>query len=71
MSMMMLQRIKALESKVSELTERLDSLEAKPVEQTRKLCPKCGVKPAYHFHVMYCQGQKNKNDDRNRNPSSP
>jgi hypothetical protein len=35
------------------------------------MCPKCGVKPAYFFHVKHCRGQKQENDDRNRDPGSP
>lgn len=30
--------------------------EALPLLNGRKLCPKCGKKPAYHFHVKNCKG---------------
>jgi DNA-directed RNA polymerase subunit M/transcription elongation factor TFIIS len=29
----------------------------------RKMCPKCGVKPAYFFHVRTCTGQKEEQKD--------
>jgi sarcosine oxidase delta subunit len=34
------------------------------------LCPHCGEKPGYFFHVRSCAKKKNKNDgdDRNRDP---
>ena len=34
---------------------------------SRKMCPKCGVKPAYFFHVRTCPGSKEeqKNADQN------
>jgi hypothetical protein len=31
------------------------TLASKPAE-TKKMCPKCGVKPAYFFHVRACKG---------------
>lgn len=63
MSMAETARIRALELKTVELENRLAALEyaqsTPPEEQTseRKMCPKCGVKPAYHFHVLHCQGK--------------
>jgi hypothetical protein len=38
-------------------------------QKTYKLCPKCGVKPAYFFHVRSCGKQKEEKthgDDGNR-----
>jgi DNA-directed RNA polymerase subunit M/transcription elongation factor TFIIS len=40
----------------------------------RKMCPKCGEKPAYFFHVRTCAGQKEEKQDaentlRRRDPS--
>jgi hypothetical protein len=46
-------------------TTTISSLAAK----TYKLCPKCGVKPAYFFHVRSCGKQKEEKthgDDGNR-----
>jgi hypothetical protein len=41
-----------------------------PVAPKYKLCPKCGVKPAYFFHVRSCRGKKQEEkthgDDGNR-----
>lgn len=34
---------------------------------TRKMCPKCGVKPAYFFHVRTCTGQKEEQKDADEN----
>jgi hypothetical protein len=68
-------RIKALEDKPAytpviskEILDELAKLEEKP---KKNMCPKCGVKPAYFFHVKHCRGQKQENDDRNRDPGSP
>jgi DNA-directed RNA polymerase subunit M/transcription elongation factor TFIIS len=39
-------------------------LDVKPAEKPeRKMCPKCGVKPAYFFHVRTCTGQKEEQKD--------
>jgi hypothetical protein len=47
---------------------------AKPLV-SRKLCPKCGVKPAYFFHVRTCTGQKEEKQDadtiRRRDQGTP
>jgi hypothetical protein len=64
---------------VRELQSRVAALEAKrevptvtiitPVEldavpeKKPKMCPKCGVKPAYFFHVRTCTGQKEEQKD--------
>jgi rRNA-processing protein FCF1 len=66
-------RIKALEEKPApviskEILDELAKLEEKP---KKNMCHKCGVKPAYFFHVKHCRGQKQENDDRNRDPGSP
>jgi ribosomal protein S27AE len=45
------------------LKERVDLLEARPsggVLTRQKMCPKCGEKPAYHFHVVNCSGKEEK-----------
>jgi hypothetical protein len=34
---------------------------------SRKMCPKCGVKPAYFFHVRTCPGQKEEQNDADQN----
>jgi hypothetical protein len=66
------------------VTQILDNkfLASKPldpakVEQNvgRAMCPKCGVKPNYFFHVKTCQGQKQKeeygeNPQRRRDPGT-
>ena len=67
-------RVGRLEAK--EVTRQMadnEALQSKPVmpqapEKTdRKMCPKCGVKPAYFFHVKNCAGkQKEHCDDGNR-----
>jgi hypothetical protein len=74
------QRVKGLEAKVEHLEQMvavmrqiLDSntLASKP--ETRKMCPKCGEKPNYFFHVKNCTGpEKNKNNgpDRRRDHST-
>ena len=65
MSMALQQRISALEEQVRTLNARMDGM-AKPngeIKQAitnpngpRKMCPKCGVKLAYHLHVKHCKG---------------
>ena len=71
------QMVRSLEARVKVLEERqihpeAVRLEVQPKSETtplRKMCPHCGVKPAYFFHVKYCRGQKQeKDDDRNRDP---
>jgi len=65
-------RVKVLESEVTAIRNRVGSLEAKPEvtpaevleavkqahtpEKPKKLCPKCGKKPGYFFHVKNCSG---------------
>jgi hypothetical protein len=60
MSMADQARIRAIELKLVELLNRLCAVEhainEPPEPSERKLCPKCGVKPAYHFHVLHCKG---------------
>jgi DNA-directed RNA polymerase subunit M/transcription elongation factor TFIIS len=54
-------RIKALEEKPApviskEILDELAKLEAQPEKPKKNMCPKCGVKPAYFFHVRSCKG---------------
>ena len=35
----------------------------KQIKAVRSMCPKCGVKPNYFFHVKTCNGQKEKQKD--------
>lgn len=71
-------RIAALESEVTALKRRpeqtvkvlidnplakLKELAEKQSKPDRKMCPKCGVKPGYFFHVKSCRGQKEKEND--------
>ena len=59
-------RVSALEAKAKEPAVTivtpvvLDAVEKKP---ERKMCPKCGVKPGYFFHVRTCTGQKEEQKD--------
>ena len=71
-------RVETLEAKVAEqeqakevVRQMLDSaaLASKPLEPARKMCPKCGVKPAYYFHVKNCP-QKEQKNGANGNRSS-
>ena len=76
------ERIKSNEETIRSLQSRVDSLSLanvapKLVERTKelegqpkRLCPHCGEKPGYFFHVRSCAKKKNKNDgdDRNRDP---
>jgi hypothetical protein len=39
----------------------------KPAEKKPKMCPKCGVKPGYFFHVRTCTGQKEEEQDAEQN----
>jgi hypothetical protein len=67
------QRLLALEAEVVAHRNRLGALEAREhqavtvaptqeaeveVTKARKMCPKCGEKPNYFFHVKTCQGKK-------------
>jgi hypothetical protein len=48
---------------------RSDGTQTAPAVAGHKLCPKCGVKPAYFFHVRSCGKQKEEKthgDDGNR-----
>ena len=79
------ERIQILEESNKSLQSRVDSLSLanvapKLVERTKelegqpqRLCPHCGEKPGYFFHVRSCAKKKNKNDgdDRNRDPGNP
>jgi hypothetical protein len=51
--------------------EALHKMEEKIEKPTRAMCPKCGVKPNYFFHVKTCTGQKDgdKATDRRRDQS--
>lgn len=63
-------RVGALEAERVVMRQMLDcaSLASKPldvskveanveqIKKTQKMCPKCGVKPAYFFHVRSCNG---------------
>jgi hypothetical protein len=69
-------RLRELEARIKALEDRQKPEAYMPVipekaAPTQKMCPKCGVKPAYFFHVKHCRGQKQENDDRNRDPGSP
>jgi hypothetical protein len=67
MSMQLQGRVSALEAEVKALRELVESLAAAPTEThepkqitnpngPRRMCPKCGVKPNYHLHVINCRG---------------
>ena len=72
-------RIKALEDKLNAApqvssTEMVQKTVSEPVDlhssvpaaaaPTRKMCPKCGVKPNHFFHVRKCgQQEKEKNGE--------
>jgi hypothetical protein len=67
MSMQLTQRVSTLEAEVKALREMVESLAAAPAESPeqkqitnpngpRRMCPKCGVKPNYHLHVLHCRG---------------
>lgn len=64
------QALRVLQAEVTALRDRVGKLESKPVvvsvpsplpanpesaTATRNMCPHCGVKPNYFFHVKYCQ----------------
>lgn len=64
MSMALQGRVSILEQQVRDLIARFDAM-AKPNGEhkepynpngPRKMCPKCGVKLAYHLHVKHCKG---------------
>ena len=67
--------LEALPDKLPALMQQvLDNafLASKPMEVAklsngkieRKMCPHCGVKPAYYFHTKNCKADKNKNNGR-------
>jgi hypothetical protein len=69
MSMQLQVRVTTLENEVKVLRELVTGLiqsieEGQPKKETlhlnpngpRQMCPKCGVKPAYHLHVVNCKG---------------
>lgn len=65
MSMQLQQRVSALEAEVRSLREvvagLIDAMTAPPglkvnANGPRQMCPKCGVKPNYHLHVVNCKG---------------
>jgi TPP-dependent indolepyruvate ferredoxin oxidoreductase alpha subunit len=72
-------RLQAIEARLKVLEERQIHPQAVRVveepqeskEPKKNMCPKCGVKPAYFFHVKHCKAEKNKNngDDGNRSTS--
>jgi hypothetical protein len=74
-------RLREIEARIKALEDRqkpeayMPAPVAAPVETrievSRNLCPHCGVKPNHFFHVRSCLKNKNKNDDRNRDPSTP
>lgn len=50
------QAIDGLITAMSDLNDPLpQELKANP-NGPRKMCPKCGVKPNYHLHVVNCKG---------------
>lgn len=71
----MLQMVKDLENRVAALEKRSASPDLAAIQelvrqtvadaptQERKMCPKCGEKPAYHFHVKNCTGKKEEKQD--------
>ena len=61
-------RVETLEAKVRQMLDSA-ALASKPLEPARKMCPKCGVKPAYYFHVKNCP-QKEQKNGANGNRSS-
>ena len=63
MSMQLTQRVSSLEARLKALEETIREMaaptqpEAKPNPNgPRAMCPKCGVKPNYHLHVVHCKG---------------
>jgi len=69
MSMLLTNRVSALENTVKELRATIDGLIAvmsEPPESEpkanpngpRQLCPKCHEVPAYYLHVKHCRGKK-------------
>jgi hypothetical protein len=62
-----LREFEDLKAKVQKLEEREVSrqifdnqtLSSKPLETNKKMCPHCGVQPAYHFHVVKCAKNNN------------
>lgn len=64
MSMQLTQRVSALEAEVKALRQTISDLIATMAEPEnkanpngpRRMCPKCGVKPNYHLHVINCRG---------------
>lgn len=69
-------RLKALEDRIKALEDRQKPESYQPVitipveleKPKTKLCPHCGVAPAYFFHVRSCLKKTKNNDDRNRDP---
>lgn len=64
MSIQLQVRVSVLEEALRKLTARVDDL-SKPNGEDhkatnpngpRRMCPKCGVKLAYHLHVKHCKG---------------
>ena len=41
------------------------------VKPKTRMCPKCGEKPGYFFHVRSCSGKKQKQNDGLRTPDTP
>ena len=63
--------LNVLRAEVTALRDRVGALEARSEvatlqdgKITRKMCPHCGVKPAYYFHTKNCKADKNKNNGR-------
>jgi hypothetical protein len=60
-------RVTALEAKAKEVPAVTIitpvELDITPQEKKPKMCPKCGVKPGYFFHVRTCTGQKEEKQD--------
>jgi hypothetical protein len=52
--------LRSLEARVKVLEDRAVApvVPAEPKVEGRAMCPKCGEKPNYHFHVKTCQGKK-------------
>jgi hypothetical protein len=71
--------VRTLEARVSELEKQkaqyasalLDALRkpVEPVQEGRKMCPHCGVKPNHFFHVRTCNANKKKNNGEKETPS--
>jgi hypothetical protein len=79
------QALRVLQAEVKALRDRVGKLESKPahpsasiqvadvlqVPPARNMCPHCGVKPNYFFHVKYCQKRTKINGAETNRPRDP